>query len=114
MGADLKNKEADDKDKIFKNKISNMNEEDLNNLKYRQLQKLAKEHGIKANLPKNAIIAAILEANSTEKDIVETSEKIDVSKNDSVDSLSSTANETTKNESKEESEEKVIEAVEDE
>jgi len=94
-----------------------MNEEDLNNLKYRQLQKLAKEHGIKANLPKNAIIAAILEANSTENDIVETSEKIDVSKNDSVDSvdsLSSIANETTKNESKEESEEKVIEAVEDE
>ena len=39
-----------------------MNEEELNGLKYRQLQKLAKENGVKANLPKTALIAALLES----------------------------------------------------
>ena len=37
-----------------------MNEEELNSMKYRALQKLAKEHGVKANLPKAALIPAIL------------------------------------------------------
>jgi hypothetical protein len=39
-----------------------MKEEELNDLKYRQLQKLAKDHGIKANLPKAALVKAIFEA----------------------------------------------------
>ena len=34
--------------------------EELNSMKYRELQKLAKEHGVKANLSKAAIIPAIL------------------------------------------------------
>jgi len=42
-----------------------MKEEELIDLKYRQLQKLAKEHGIKANLPKAALIEALLEKNSS-------------------------------------------------
>ena len=42
-----------------------MNEEELNELKYRQLQKLAKDHGIKANMPKAALIAALLEVDQT-------------------------------------------------
>ena len=39
-----------------------MNEEELNSMKYRALQNLAKEHGVKANLRKDAIIPAILAA----------------------------------------------------
>ena len=39
-----------------------MKEEELNDLKYRQLQKLAKDHGIKANLPKAALIEELLKA----------------------------------------------------
>ena len=38
-----------------------MKKEELNNLKYRELQKLAKDHGIKANLPKVGLITALLE-----------------------------------------------------
>ena len=38
-----------------------MKEEELNNLKYRDLQKLAKDHGVKANLPKAGLITALLE-----------------------------------------------------
>ena len=38
-----------------------MKEEELVDLKYRQLQKLAKEHGIAANLKKAAIIAALIQ-----------------------------------------------------
>ena len=39
-----------------------MREKELNNLKYRQLQKLAKEHGIKANLSTASLIKGLLEA----------------------------------------------------
>merc|ERR1712037_924908 len=38
-----------------------MKEEELNDLKYRQLQKLAKENGLKANLQKSALVEALLE-----------------------------------------------------
>ena len=37
-----------------------MKEDELQDLKYRQLQKLAKDHGIKANLPKAALIEELL------------------------------------------------------
>jgi len=43
------------------NFLSKMKEEELNDLKYRELQKLAKEHGVKANLPKAGLIEALLE-----------------------------------------------------
>lgn len=33
----------------------------MNDLKYRELQKLAKDHGVKANLPKAGLITALLE-----------------------------------------------------
>ena len=39
-----------------------MREKELNNLKYRQLQKLAKEYGIKANLSTASLIKALFEA----------------------------------------------------
>ena len=39
-----------------------MREKELNKLKYRQLQKLAKEHGIKANLSNSSLIKEFLEA----------------------------------------------------
>ena len=39
-----------------------MREKELNNLKYRQLQKLAKEHGIKANLSNSSLIKKLLQA----------------------------------------------------
>ena len=39
-----------------------MKEKELNNLKYRQLQKLAKEYGIKANQSSTSIIKALLAA----------------------------------------------------
>ena len=39
-----------------------MREKELNNLKYRQLQKLAKEHGIKANQSTSYLIKELLEA----------------------------------------------------
>ena len=39
-----------------------MREKELNNLKYRQLQKLAKEYGIKANQSSSSIIKALLGA----------------------------------------------------
>ena len=46
-----------------------MKEEELQDLKYRQLQKLAKDHGIKANLPKSSLIGELLKAtNETETD----------------------------------------------
>ena len=49
-----------------------MKEEELQDLKYRQLQKLAKDHGIKANLPKSSLIEELLKAtNETETDNVE-------------------------------------------
>ena len=38
-----------------------MKVEELNDLKYRELQKLAKDHGVKANLPKAGLITALLE-----------------------------------------------------
>ena len=38
-----------------------MKEEELNDLKYRDLQKVAKDNGIKANMPKAALITALLE-----------------------------------------------------
>jgi hypothetical protein len=38
-----------------------MKVEELNDLKYRDLQKLAKDHGVKANLPKAGLITALLE-----------------------------------------------------
>ena len=54
-----------------------MKEEELQDLKYRQLQKLAKDHGIKANLPKSSLIEELLKATSeTETDNVE-AEKTD-------------------------------------
>jgi hypothetical protein len=37
-----------------------MDEEELSALKYRQLQKIAKGKGLKANLPKDALIKGIL------------------------------------------------------
>ena len=48
-----------------------MKEEELNDLKYRELQKLAKENGVKANLPKSALIEALLEAFGAKKDSTE-------------------------------------------
>merc|ERR1711971_1008177 len=45
-----------------------MNEEELNDLKYRQLQKLAKENGLKANLQKSALVEALLEFFEKNKD----------------------------------------------
>lgn len=45
-----------------------MEEDKLNDLKYRQLQKLAKEHGVKANLPKAEMIKALLEAAASKND----------------------------------------------
>ena len=70
-----------------------MNEEELNSMKYRELQKLAKEHGVKANLPKAALIPAILAKiapeeieNTPEISNVETSK---ISNNDVVDDGSS-------------------------
>merc|ERR1712083_705999 len=44
------------------------NEEELNDLKYRQLQKLAKENGLKANLQKSALVEALLEFFEKNKD----------------------------------------------
>jgi len=38
-----------------------MKEEELNDLKYRDLQKVAKDNGVKANMPKAALITALLE-----------------------------------------------------
>jgi len=38
-----------------------MKVEELNDLKYRELQKLAKDHGVKANLPKAGLMTALLE-----------------------------------------------------
>ena len=38
-----------------------MKVEELNDLKYRDLQKLAKDHGVKANLPKAGLITALVE-----------------------------------------------------
>ena len=38
-----------------------MKVEELNDLKYRELQKLAKDHGVKANLPKAGLITALVE-----------------------------------------------------
>jgi len=51
-----------------------MKEEELNDLKYRQLQKLAKDHGIKANLPKAALVQELLK--TTEKSETDTVEHI--------------------------------------
>ena len=39
-----------------------MREKELNNLKYRQLKKLAKEYGIKANLSNSSLVKALLKA----------------------------------------------------
>merc|ERR1711953_20662 len=58
----------------LKNSVK-MKEEELQDLKYRQLQKLAKDHGIKANLPKSSLIDELLKATS-ETDTVE-AEKTD-------------------------------------
>merc|ERR1712051_383160 len=51
--------------KIWRRK---MKEEELNDLKYRQLQKLAKENGLKANLQKSALVEALLEFFEKNKD----------------------------------------------
>merc|ERR1712083_778481 len=40
----------------------------MNDLKYRQLQKLAKENGLKANLQKSALVEALLEFFEKSKD----------------------------------------------
>merc|ERR1711934_1257171 len=45
-----------------------MNEEELNDLKYLQLQKLAKENGLKANLQKSSLVEALLEFFEKNKD----------------------------------------------
>ena len=44
-----------------------MREQELKNMKYRQLQKLAKQHGIKANLPSPSLVKALLEAFEKDK-----------------------------------------------
>merc|ERR1711971_534842 len=41
--------------------LKKMKVEELNDLKYRELQKLAKDHGVKANLPKAGLITALME-----------------------------------------------------
>ena len=41
-----------------------MDREDLTELKYRQLQKIAKANGLKANLPKEGLINAIIKYRS--------------------------------------------------
>merc|ERR1711971_1308823 len=41
--------------------LKKMKVEELNDLKYRELQKLAKDHGVKANLPKAGLMTALLE-----------------------------------------------------
>ena len=45
-----------------------MNEEELNDLKYRQLQKLAKKNGLKANLQKSLLVESLLEFFEKNKD----------------------------------------------
>ena len=45
-----------------------MNEEELNSLKYRDLQKLAKDHGIKANLSKAGLVSALVEVFEKNRD----------------------------------------------
>merc|ERR1712088_1060767 len=55
-------------EKQRKLEIRKMNEEELNDLKYRQLQKLAKENGLKANLQKSALVEALLEFFEKNKD----------------------------------------------
>ena len=44
-----------------------MREKELNNLKYLQLQKLAKEYGIKANLSNSSLVKALLKASEQKK-----------------------------------------------
>ena len=53
-----------------------MKEEELNDLKYRQLQKLAKENGLKANLQKSALVEALLEFFEKNKDWPDSVESI--------------------------------------
>ena len=48
---------------------SKASEEELNGLTYRELQKQAKQFGIKANLPKRSLIAAISEAKPDDNEI---------------------------------------------
>ena len=49
-----------------------MNEEELSALKYRQLQKIAKVKGLKANLPKDALIKGILKCQEISEESTET------------------------------------------
>ena len=62
-----------------------MKVEELNDLKYRDLQKLAKDHGVKANLPKAGLITALVEffqkdMDTTDPDsIVETHQEENIS-----------------------------------
>ena len=66
-----------------------MDEELLAGLKYRQLQKIAKEKGLKANLPKGALIKGILkcQAEEKQKENNETSEDNDLQSQASTEDL---------------------------
>ena len=61
-----------------------MKVEELNDLKYRDLQKLAKDNGVKANLPKAGLITALVEffekdMDTTDNSIVETHQEENIS-----------------------------------
>lgn len=62
-----------------------MKVEELNDLKYRDLQKLAKDNGVKANLPKAGLITALVEFFEKDMDttgddsIIETNQEENIS-----------------------------------
>ena len=89
-----------------------MNEEELNALAYRQLQKLAKQNGVKANLPKKSLIAAILEAKSGDNETPVKAAENGVDSSDEIDaSETSTASSIATAEEPKESEKENLETV---
>ena len=89
-----------------------MNEEELNGLTYRQLQKQAKQYGVKANLPKKSLIAAILEAKSEGKETVSKTAENGVDSSDEIDaSETSTASSIAPTEEPKESEKEKVESA---
>ena len=61
-----------------------MKVEELNDLKYRDLQKLAKDHGVKANLPKAGLITALLEFFQKDMDTTEDNSIIETNQEENI------------------------------
>ena len=61
-----------------------MKVEELNDLKYRELQKLAKDHDIKANLPKAGLITALVEFFEKDMDTTDPNSTIETDQEENI------------------------------